>query len=205
MNILAIGAHPDDIEYGCGGTLIKYARKNHNVYLLVMTGGELGADVSVRKKEQEKAAQLLSAKRIFWGGFRDTHLSQSKEIISFVEKIIKQINPEEVYVNYFEDTHQDHRALAYCVISATRYIKNVLFYEDYTTCDFEPNIFVDIEDVLEKKIDLLRTHHSQVSKSYPTNLDIIESVKAIANFRGFQGKVKYAEGFKTLRFLKEIF
>ena len=78
--------------------------------------------------------------------------------------------------------------MARCVISATRYITRVLFYEDYTSGNFEPDVFVDIGDVLEKKIALLQAHRSQVTKSYPTNLDIIESVKAIANFRGFQGK-----------------
>lgn len=204
MNILAIGAHPDDIEYGCGGTLIKYAQRGDNVYLLVMTDGALGTKPDIRREEQQEAARLLSAKEVFWGGFQDTELPLGKEIISFVERITARVNPEEVYVNYFDDTHQDHRTLAHCVVSATRYIKKVLFYEDYTTCNFEPNIFVDIKDVLEKKINLLQAHHSQVVKSYPTNLDIIESVRAIANFRGFQGKVKYAEGFKALRFLKEI-
>jgi len=204
MNILAIGAHPDDIEYGCGGTLIKYAQRGDHVYLLVMTNGALGTKPDIRREEQQEAARLLSAKEVFWGGFQDTELPLGKEVISFVEKITARVNPEEVYVNYFDDTHQDHRTLAHCVVSATRYIKKVLFYEDYTTCNFEPNIFVDIKDVLEKKINLLQAHHSQIAKSYPTNLDIIESVRAIANFRGFQGKVKYAEGFKALRFLKDI-
>lgn len=204
MNILAIGAHPDDIEYGCGGTLLKYGKKGHKVCLLVLTEGEGSGEARVRKKEQQRAAQLLKAKKVFWGGFKDTEIPVNKKAISIIEGVIKEIDPDEIYVNYFNDTHQDHRVVAHCVISATRYIKRVLFYEDYTTCNFEPDIFVDIEDVLEDKVTLLRAHHSQVSRSYPTNLDTVESVRAIANFRGFQGKVKYAEGFKVLRFLKDI-
>lgn len=204
MNILAIGAHPDDIEYGCGGTLIKYARAGHNVNILVLTEGEVGGEGPTRKKEQERAAKIMQVQKVFWGGFRDTEIPINKKTISIVERVIKRVRPDEIYVNYFDDTHQDHRTLTQCVISATRYIQRVLLYEDYTTCNFEPNIFVDIEDVLNEKVKLLQAHHSQVAKSYPTNLDIIESVKAIANFRGFQGKVKYAEGFKALRLLQEI-
>ncbi len=204
MNILAIGAHPDDIEYGCGGTLVKYVKEKHNVYFLVLTMGEEGGDAKVRKEEQEKVGRLLGVKEIFWGGFQDTKIPVTKETISVIEKVIEKIRPEEVYVNYFDDTHQDHRFLSNCVIAATRYITKVLFYEDYTVCNFEPNIFVDIGDVLEEKIELLKTHNSQVSKEYPTGLDMIGSVRAIANFRGFQGKVKYAEGFKALRYLVDI-
>lgn len=204
MNILAIGAHPDDIEYGCGGTLLKYAKNGHNIYLLVLTEGEVGGEAAVRVREQQQAAELLQTKKLFWGGFKDTEIPVNKKTITIIEEVIKEVNPDEIYVNYFDDTHQDHATLANCVISATRYIRRVLFYEDYTACNFEPNIFVDIEDVLEEKVKLLQAHYSQVAKPYPTNLDIIESVRAIANFRGFQGKVKYAEGFKALRFLKNI-
>ena len=204
MNILAIGAHPDDIEYGCGGTLLKYAKKGHNIYLFVMTEGEEGGDGPARKKEQETAQKLLSAKKLFWGSFKDTMIPIDKATISNIEKVIEEVKPDEVYVNYFDDTHQDHRTLSRCVLSATRYIKRVLLYEDYTTCNFEPDVFVDIENVLNEKIKLLKAHHSKTNKTYPTGLDIIESIRAIAHFRGFQGKVKQAEGFKAFRFLKDI-
>jgi LmbE family N-acetylglucosaminyl deacetylase len=202
MNILAIGAHPDDIELGCAGTLHKYSRGGHNVYLYVMTEGGQAGDPLCRRREQMKAAAAIGARQVFWGGFQDTQLTVSKEIISAIEAVVRKVRPDEVYVNYHDDSHQDHRALAQCVISATRYIKRVLFYEDYTSLNFEPDIFVDIKEVLEKKIRILKIHRSQVFRDYPTELNMIESVRAIANFRGFQGKVKYAEGFKALRYLK---
>jgi len=204
MNILAIGAHPDDIEYGCGGTLLKYSRKGENIYLLVMTKGESGGEPAIREKEQEKAGKILKAVKIFWGGFEDTRLLVEKSVISFIDKVIYEVNPDEAYVNYFDDTHQDHRALAQAVMASTRYVKRVFFYEDYTSSNFEPDIFVDIADVLEEKVKLLGAHQSQINKSYPTGLDTIESIRAIANYRGFQGKVKYAEGFKACRYLRGI-
>ncbi len=203
MTILALGAHPDDIEYGCGGTFLKFARKGENIYFMVLTKGEFGGDPGIRQKEQEKAMKLVGVKKIFWGGCIDTELPNERIIITRIDKVIAEVKPDEVYVNYLYDIHQDHRALAECALAATRYVKRVFFYEDYTSINFEPDIFVDIEDVLEEKQNLIRVFSSQVSKSYPTKLDMVESVRAIANFRGFQGKVKYAEGFKAFRFLRD--
>lgn len=204
MNILALGAHPDDIEYGCGGTFLKYARKEIDLYFMVLTKGEFGGEAGIREKEQEEAMKLLGVKKIFWGGCVDTELPNERIIITKIDDVIKEVKPDEVYVNYIEDIHQDHRTLAECTLAATRYVKRVLFYEDYTSINFEPDIFVDIEDVLEEKQKLIQVYSSQVGKTYPTKLDMVESVKAAANFRGFQGKVKYAEGFKAFRFLRDV-
>jgi LmbE family N-acetylglucosaminyl deacetylase len=79
-----------------------------------------------------------------------------------------------------------------------------LFYEVPSTQHFEPDIFVDIKDVLDKKLQLLSIHASQVNRTKVENLSILESVQSCANFRGFQGRVKYAEGFKAVRLLREI-
>ncbi|MCK4556362.1 MAG: PIG-L family deacetylase [Candidatus Aminicenantes bacterium] len=204
MKILALGAHPDDIEYGCGGTFLKFARKGMDIYFMVLTKGEFGGDPETREKEQEEAMKLLGVKKIFWGGYIDTELPSERIVITKIDEVIEEVKPDEVYVNYIEDIHQDHRMLAECTLAATRYVKRVFFYEDYTSINFEPDIFVDIEDVLEEKQKLIQVYSSQVDKAYPTKLDMVESVKAIANFRGFQGKVKYAEGFKAFRFLRDV-
>lgn len=204
MNILAIGAHPDDIEFGCGGTLIKYAQKKHNVYLLVLTCGEVGGDPGIRKKEQQKAAKYIGAKEVFFGGFKDTYLPEDRSLIMSIESVIDKVNPQVVFINYLYDVHQDHREAAKACLSATRYIKEVLYYEVPTTQHFEPEVFVDIGDILEKKLDLLKMHKSQVNRTRVENLTILESAKSCANFRGFQGRVKYAEGFKPVRILRDI-
>ncbi|MCA9407753.1 MAG: PIG-L family deacetylase [Candidatus Omnitrophica bacterium] len=201
-NILAIGAHPDDIELGCAGTLIKHARKGANVYLLIMSEGHQGGDPKIRKKEQEDAAMLMGVKGIFWGNRKDTEFRVDQNTITIIENVVKKVQPDEVYVNYFDDSHQDHRALAQCTISATRYVKRVLFYEDYTSMNFEPDIFVDIHDVLDEKISIIKAFQSQISRDHPAQLNMIDGIRAIANFRGFHAKVQYAEGFKALRYLK---
>lgn len=204
MNILAIGAHPDDIELGCAGTMLRYARAGHNVFYLIMSDGSQGGDPSVRKAEQEAAAEKLGVKRLFWGNAADTRFTVDSEMISFIETICRAVDPDEVYVNYVEDSHQDHRALAKCVVSATRYVPCVLYYEDYTSISFNPEILVDITDVIEEKVGVISCHRSQIDRQYPARFDMLESVKAVAHFRGFQGKVRYAEGFKPVRYLKLI-
>ena len=67
MRILAIGAHPDDIEAGCGGTLLKYAQKGHRIFLMVMTAGDKGGSSGIRKREQARAAKQLGVEKIFLG------------------------------------------------------------------------------------------------------------------------------------------
>ncbi len=201
MNVLAVGAHPDDIEYGCGGTLLRHKNHKDRIYLFVLTGGEESGGYELREKEQKMAAEFLEVKEIFWGGFKDTELPVGSKLISRIDEIIKKTSPDVIYVNYPDDAHQDHRACSECTITAARYIKKVLFYEDYTTRNFEPSVFVDIGNVLKDKVKLLSFHRSQVERTYPTGLDMLESVRSIASFRGFQAKTKYAEGFASLRYM----
>jgi LmbE family N-acetylglucosaminyl deacetylase len=204
MNILAIGAHPDDIEFGCGGALIKYADRGHRIYLMVMTEGDLGAPKPVRKKEQLDSQAILGVKHIFWGNYEDTYLEADKDIISEIENVIADVKPDFIFCHYPDDTHQDHRHLAQAVISATRYIRNVLFYEGPTTQNFDPQIFVDISETLERKIQSLEAHRSQITKTNIENLTIIEVARSTANFRGTQGRVKFAEAFNSLRLFINI-
>ena len=199
MNILAIGAHPDDIEIGCGGTLLKYKEKGSRVFLMILTDGQFGADKEVRRQEQIMSSEILDANEVFWGGYSDTRFPLDRRSINTIEDVLQKVDPQFIFVNYYDDTHQDHRHLAEATISATRYIKNVLFYEVPTTQNFSPNVFVDINDVLDKKIALLKAHESQVMKTNIEDLSIAEIAQSSANFRGIQGRVKYAEGFRSLR------
>ena len=204
MNILAIGAHPDDIEFGCGGSLIKYADRGHHLFLLIMTQGGLGAPNKVRKDEQLAAQEILGIRRIFWGDYEDTYLEVNKDVISQVENVIAEIKPDFIFCHFPDDTHQDHRHLAQVVISATRYIRNVLFYEGPTTQNFDPQIFIDISDTLDRKIQALEAHRSQIRKTNIEDLTISELARSTANFRGTQGRVMFAEAFRALRLFINI-
>ncbi len=204
MNVLAIGAHPDDIEFGCGGTLLKYSETGHKVYLLVMSKGDKGGDLEVRQKEQENSARILRAEKLYFGNYKDTEIVPSQKLITEIEDFLKDIKPDFIFVHYFDDTHQDHRNLSDSTISATRYIHNVLFYEGPTTQNFTPNVYVDITSALDKKFECLEAHASQVSKTNIEGLSIIEAAKSVAHFRGIQGRVNYAEAFNSLRLFINI-
>ena len=97
VNILAIGAHPDDIEFGCGGTLIKYTQKGHRLFLLVMTQGGLGATTATRMAEQMDSKEIMGAEEIYWGGYEDTHLIVDKELVGKIEDVIKGISEKLIH------------------------------------------------------------------------------------------------------------
>lgn len=199
MRILALGSHPDDIEFGCGGTLVKYAAAGHHVDFMVMTEGGAGGDRQTRRREQEAAAAILGCEQCYWGGYRDTEVPVGRPLIVRLEEVIGRVDPTFIFVHWPDDTHQDHRHLATCTITATRYTRNVLFYEGPTTQNFSPSVFVDIDDVLDRKVDALKAHASQVDKTNIQDLTIVDLARAAAHFRGIQARAKNAEGFMPLR------
>lgn len=198
MKILGIGAHPDDIEFGCGGTFYKLSRKKHKISFLVMSKGEMGSPANIREKEQEKSVKYLNA-NLYWGGFKDTNIPMSRELIQTIERHIRLIEPDIIFTNYPEDTHQDHRNVSNATVTAARYSRNLIFYEVPTTLNFVPNVFVNICGVIDRKVFLLKCHDSQVYKTRVEGLSIIESAKSTAIYRGYQDRVKYAEGFVPQR------
>jgi len=204
VNVLALGAHPDDIEYGCGGMLTKYAQKGDSVYLFIASDGARGGDPAIRRREQEDAALALGATRVFWGGYADTEIPLNRDVIAHIEAVIQSVQPRMIFVNHPDDTHQDHRHLAQSTVSATRYIPNFLFYEVPSTQNFTPNCYTDIEKVLDRKLAALEAHHSQVTKTNIEDLTILELAKSSANFRGIQARVKYAEAFQSVRLLLNL-
>lgn len=199
IRVLALGAHPDDIEAGCGGTLIKYARNGHRVFVMVMTAGERGGKGTARKREQQRASRHLRAEKIFWGGYPDTKVPAGQGLIGKIERVVREVDPHFIFVHYHDDTHQDHRHLAVSTVTATRYTRNVLFYEGPTSQNFSPTVFVDIDPVLQEKIDALKAHRSQVMKTNIEGLTIVDIIRSSAHFRGIQGRVRNAEGFVPLR------
>lgn len=205
MNILCLGPHPDDLEFGVGGTLAKYSKAGHDVSLMIMTKGGLGGSEEVREAEQVESGRIMGVKEIFWGGYGDTELKVDSNTIKSIEQVIKQVKPEIIFAPFSEDTHQDHRALAKLAMSAGRYARNLLFFETPTTyASFQPTIFVDIDDVLKLKIKALMAHHSQIMKTHIEDTSIIEMAQSSAVFRGIQSRVRHAEGFVSIRYFLDF-
>ncbi len=204
MNVLAIGAHPDDIEFGCGATLFRFAQEAHPVHLLVLTKGEQGGDGEVRVQEQKKAAEILMVQELVIGTYPDTRLPLDKEVITYIEDVMKRVKPDVIFTHYPEDSHQDHRTLSQITLSAARYVRNLLFYEVPTTDNFRPAVFTDIGSAFEKKLEALEAYASQKYKTNIEGLSITDMARATAHFRGTQARAELAEGFCSVRLFLNI-
>ena len=199
MKVLAIGAHPDDIELGCGGALLEHRDAGHDLTLLVMTEGNRGPQGMItRVDEQVEVARLLGA-RLLWGGFEDGAVPSGHAAVAVIEAAMGD-GVDVVYTHTPDDTHQDHRATAEATFAASRRTPRVLCFETPSSVGFTPTLFVDIDGRVEGKLDLLRIHLSQVLAGGPVDL---EAVEAQARFRGAQARARNAEAFSVHRLLWE--
>ena len=198
MNIVAIGAHPDDIEYGCGGTLMRHAKRGDNVTFIVMSRGERGGDPEARVQEARETARKMGADiRMF--EYPDADIPQGHEVIDKLEKVIRELNPTRVYTHSVKDTHQDHRSVAYASIAAARFVPEILAYESPSLyLKFTPNYYVDITNYIDKKVDILNRFASQNGKDYMK----INAIRGLSQFRGLAPSVSHAEAFEVIRILK---
>jgi LmbE family N-acetylglucosaminyl deacetylase len=201
VRVLAIGAHPDDIELGCGAALLAHVARGDRVAMLVMTSGEQGPQAAQsRVSEQQEAARHLGAE-LFWGGFGDGMVPDGSLSVLSVESVIASTGADIVYTHSPNDTHQDHRVVAAASLAAARRVTRVLTYEAPTSRGFVPQMFLDVEGFVEQKLELIRAHNSQVLKNRLVDL---EAVAAQARYRGFQGRVHYAEAFEIERFVWDL-
>jgi LmbE family N-acetylglucosaminyl deacetylase len=149
--VLAIGAHPDDVEIGCGGALAKHNADYDVLHILTLSRGAAGGDVNIRAVEAHDAAALVGA-RLEMANLRDTHITDGAETISIIEKAINALQATHVYTHSLEDTHQDHRAVHAASLVAARGVPNVYCYQTpSSTVEFKPHRFVDITHYIDKE------------------------------------------------------
>lgn len=199
--VLAIGAHPDDIELGCGATLAKLISQGTEVRALVLSPGTKGANIEVfdRKAETIKALNHLGISEIYLGDFADTYMFQYlNQIISFIEQHVREFAPDRVYTMYDQDRHQDHRTTYEASIVACRRVPQLLGYETPSSWpQFVPTMHEDVTDHFERKIEALLMHVSQADREYTQPEDLTVS----ARFRGRQVGRKHCEGFIPYRYI----
>jgi LmbE family N-acetylglucosaminyl deacetylase/CheY-like chemotaxis protein len=159
--VLAIGAHPDDVEIGVGGILLRHADSGDDVSILTLTGGEHGGAVGQRALESERAAELISA-RLFHAALPDRSVNDGAETISEIKRVIDETDPTTIYTHTPRDVHQDHRNVHHATLVAARQVPRVLCYQaPSSTVDFRPTRFVSIDAFLDRKLEAIRAYGSQ--------------------------------------------
>lgn len=201
-SVLGIGAHPDDLELGCAGTLAQHVAQGDRVTMLVVTNGETGpGDASRRKDEASRAARALGADLLF-GNLPDGSVSQHElDLVHLLEDVLATTGATTVYTHGQKDSHQDHRAVAMSSMGACRGVQRVLCYDSPSSIGFAPSVFVDITATLDKKLAALEIHESQIDNSAMASLSLVATQ---AGYRGFQARCEAAEGFEPLRLVLSI-
>lgn len=197
-SVLVIGAHPDDIELGCGGYILKAKAEGSAVYGVTLTKGERGTDkTSVRETEARDAARFMELDGYWMFDFADTHLQDNvRDVKESIEGIVKHVQPDLVLMHNQYDQHADHRATFVAAKEAARQVPVVLSYETVSTPnEFKPDYYVDITDYLNDMLTAVAYHHSQRNKPYMDP----ELLKGRAAHRGIQSGVPYAHAFQVVR------
>jgi LmbE family N-acetylglucosaminyl deacetylase len=159
--ILAIGAHPDDVEIGVGGLLAAHRAGGDSIVILTMSRGDRGGDPNDRQHESLASADLLDA-RLFLEDLVDTKIGPADPTVSIIERVVAEAAPSIVYTHSSHDRHQDHRAVHQATTVATRRVPTVACYQSPSaTVDFQPNRFVPIDGFTDAKMALLACFASQ--------------------------------------------
>ncbi len=183
--VLAIGAHPDDVEIGCGGAIAKHHAAGDLLHILTLSRGAAGGDVNVRTVEARNAASLLGAE-LHLGKLVDTHITDGRETVELIEAVVQQMQPTHVYTHCKEDTHQDHRAVHAATLVAARGVPNVYCYQSpSSTVDFKPQRFVDITDFIGAKLQAIDAYCSQTERMAALESDnIVSTARYWGRFAG---------------------
>ncbi|MFB3880147.1 MAG: PIG-L deacetylase family protein [Armatimonadota bacterium] len=219
MNVLAIGAHPDDIELFCGGTLAKYAQAGHGVHFAVVCDGAGGvwgvpADEARRLREVESlnAASIIGAS-VHHLGWRNHRIPADDSAMLQLLEIIRRVDPTVVMTHAANDCFLDHQRTSRLVddavsLSTVRDIQTespwlphqpcLLFMDTTLGLSFHPNEYVDITGVIDVKRAMLECHRTQMSLVFdnPHEPSIMEIMEVSALFRGIQCGVRYAEAYR---------
>lgn len=200
MSVVAIGAHPDDIEIGVGGTVALHRARDEDVRFVVLTRGEELSDPDRREQEAREAASVLDVEDVHFVGYEDTAVPYDHDAVTAIEEQLDAVDADRAYIHTPEDTHQDHRKAALASITATRNVDEVLSFESPSTRpSFEPQYYSSFsEEMLDRKISAIRAHESQRAKKYLE----AEAMKGLARFRGRQANERYAEALEVIRITK---
>ena len=218
--ILIVAAHPDDEMLGCGGTIIKY-KKFSEIEVMFMTDGvssrEKNKSKALKRKEESlKLFKFLELKKPTFLNFPDNKMDSIPmlKIVKQIEKKIKKFKPNVIITHFSNCLNIDHKKTFEAVMTASRPLKNtniktILSFEILSSTEwsqnyednFNPNFFVDISDLIAKKINALKFYKSELKK-FPHSRSL-KGVESLAKFRGISCGCKNAEAFYLARHIEE--
>ena len=218
MKVLAVGAHPDDLEISCAGTLTKMVQAGHEVVLCHASDGDKGHYeippgqlTAMRRKEAERAGAIIGCEVISLG-LRDGEVqSVNEDTRMLFLNLFRTVRPDVVITHAANDYMPDHREVHQLVFDMTfmatlpgfasqepvlEKIPALFYMDNLAGLNFTPSIYVDITKQMDTKLNMLRQHHTQVKwLSEHDHIDIVDFVTTHNKMRGFQGGCQYAEGF----------
>ncbi|RKY79213.1 MAG: PIG-L family deacetylase [Deltaproteobacteria bacterium] len=221
MRVLAIGAHPDDLELLCAGTLAKYANQGHQVIMCHACNGNLGHFEiprnelrDIRRQEAQNAAAVIGAESLTLD-IADLDVYVERETKEKMTELIRKTKPDVIIAPSPDDYMPDHTLISRIAFDASfmatlpqlatetecHHLITPFYYMDTLAgVNFQPEVYVDITEVIEIKKRMLACHKSQTQwLKHHDKIDIIEFMITVARFRGLQCGVQYAEGFKPCR------
>jgi LmbE family N-acetylglucosaminyl deacetylase len=216
---MAVGAHPDDIEILCAGTLARYTARGDYAVNVVFTNGDMGHKVigpeelaRIRTEEARQAAAAVGAEFKMLGEPDEWLFHDQRTRIMMIDAI-REFRPDVILTHSPEDYHPDHRCCSDIVFAAsflatvphietehaaTEHVAALLYMDTLGGTGFLPEEYVDITATLDRKIAALLKHESQVKwLREHDNIDISAFVRNLAATRGLQCSVPFAEGFRT--------
>ena len=217
-NILVVVAHPDDEILGAGGTLMHHIETGDDVYCLILGEGQMSRDgksaddVTALRADSIAVAKMIGFKQIFFSNFPDNEFDSVSllKITKEIEKYFLEIKPQIVYTHHEYDLNVDHRLTFQAVLTASRpctnfYPSEILTFESLSSTEwqnkshkaFSSNIYHDISPYLDKKIECLKLYKGEI-REYPHPRSE-EGIKILAQYRGLESGLKYAEAFCLIR------
>lgn len=216
--VIAIAPHPDDETLGCGGTILRHVAEGDDIHWLIMTGIQVENGFPMEHVQRRDAEINKVALRYSFSSIHNLRLPTIQldtvsigDIVEKVGHVLKFIKPEIIYVPYRGDIHTDHRVVFDAVAACTKWfryksIKRVLAYETLSETDFElnpdthgfrPNVFVDISNYLETKLEIMKIYASELGEfPFPRSE---QAIRALAALRGVTAGCKAAEAFMLLK------
>ena len=207
MNVLGIGAHFDDLELGCGGTLIKHVKGGDNVAMLVVTNSSYNdpndkiiRNSEVAYEEGKKAAKVIGA-RMECLNYDTLLVPFNEDLTSIFIRYIDQLKIDIIYTHWAYDIHRDHHYTAKNALMAGRRVPRFLMYRsNYYDSEkvFQGNFYSDITDEMETKVEAIKVFETELER---VDYKWIEFFRNQNTNDGQKIGVKYAECFEVVRYL----